>query len=302
MDIDNIKKALQLRDRAVRVISKDGHYRAVCVKNTTTALTAQKNHKLDAIPAILLARTLAGASLASAFLKGEERIVLQIDCDGAVSKIFAEAMQLGEVRGFIDLKNPGSKIEGDNIADIIGNGLFRLSRVLYNEAEPVQGVVPLQKGDISTDLAFYYNQSEQVPSAVIMDCTTDSNGFIRQSGGLIVQAMPGYSDDELFNIFDSLVNAKPLSRYFDEELNPQQCLKNILPFEFDILSSTQVDFFCRCSMETFKSKLLTLGKKEINEMQQVGHNELVCRYCSKHYYLTDEDFISLNQELIARNN
>jgi molecular chaperone Hsp33 len=85
-------------------------------------------------------------------------------------------------------------------------------------------------------------------------------------------------------------------------MNPQQVMTEILPFEFDVLSSNQVDFYCRCSKDTFISKLMTLGLKEITEMKAVGHNEIVCRYCNKHYQLTDSDFNLMREDLIAKNN
>jgi molecular chaperone Hsp33 len=302
MNIDEKKRAIQLRDRSVRVISQNGKFRAVCVKNTTSAQTAQKNHNLKGVAAVLLAKALAGATMAASFLKGEERIVLEADGNGFISKVFAEAMQLGEIRGFVDFKNNNRDFQFDKFEEILGVGLLRISRILYNQIEPIQGIVPLEKGDITTDLAYYYNQSEQIPSSVIIDCSIDDEGNILQSGGMIIQAMPGYSQDELMKIFDKLNSSKPLYEYFADGLNPKEVLSEVLPFEFEVINSSQVDFFCRCSKDNFTSKLLTLGLKEIIEMQKINHNELVCRYCNKHYYLTETDFISLREQLLAKNN
>jgi molecular chaperone Hsp33 len=302
MNIEETKKILQLRDRSVKVISKDGKFRAVCVKNSQTAKTAQISHNLEGIGAMILARAISGATLAASLLTGEERVVLECDGNGAISKVFAEAMQLGEVRGFIDYSNNNKNISVDKIENVLGIGLLRLSRVVYNQAEPIQGVVPIQKGDIATDLAYYYNQSEQIPSAVILDCELNDDDTIKQSGGLLLQVMPGYSQLELSGIYESLSKSKSLCEYFNDGLNPQQCLKEILPFEFDVIKSTPVDFFCRCSKENFTSKLLTLGRKEVEDMRKSKQNELVCRYCNKHYHLTDDDFKALDLELLVRNN
>lgn len=302
MNLEEVKKALQLRDRSVKVISKDGKFRAVCVKNTETAKSAQLNHKLDGIGALILGRALSGATLAASLLKGEERVVLEIDGSGELSKVFAEAMQIGEVRGFVDYRSKSRKIESDNLEKVLGIGLLRVSRILYNTTEPIQGVVPIQKGDIATDLAYYYNQSEQIPSAVILDCSLDESEKITQSGGLLLQVMPGFNSNELEEVYEALRNSKPLTEYFENGLNPQQCLKEILPFEFDVINSTQVDFFCRCSKDNYISKLLTLGKEEVEDMKKSGQNELICRYCNKHYHLDESDFKTLETEFLARNN
>ncbi|MDX9789710.1 MAG: Hsp33 family molecular chaperone HslO [Candidatus Kapaibacterium sp.] len=302
MNKDEIKRNIRLRDRAVRVLSKNGAFRAVCVKNTLAAQTAQKNHELNSISAALLARALAAASLSAALLKGEERIAIDIDGDGQISKVFAEAMQIGEVRGFIEYRNDIKEINFTGIEDLIGNGNLKVSRILYNKPEPIQGIVPLQKGDIATDLSYYYMQSEQIPSALVLDCSINNEGIIEQSGGILIQAMPGYNDLELLEVHDSLRNMKALSEYLKDDLNPLECLKEILPFEFNVLNSTQIDFFCRCSKDNFTSKLITLGKQEIEAMKIDGHNELVCRYCNKHYTLLDEDFDKLIYDLTAISN
>ncbi|MBX3043763.1 MAG: Hsp33 family molecular chaperone HslO [Candidatus Kapabacteria bacterium] len=302
MNKEELKRNIQLRDRTVRVLSNDGFFRAVCVKNSTSAKTAQENHKLDSISATMLARALSGASLAAALLNGEERVSIEANGDGDISKVFAEAIQLGEVRGFVEFKDAGRSINFTGMDKLLGEGLLRVTRVLYNRSEPVQGIVPIQKGDISTDLAYFYSQSEQIPSAVILDSKPDSNGMIIQSGGLLVQAMPGFSEIELIKLFTHLSQLDPLTDYFEKDLNPLQVLKEVLPFEFEVLSSSAVDFFCRCSKDNFISKLMTLGKQEIIDMQKTGQNELVCKYCNKHYYLTEEDFMTLTTDLTAKNN
>ncbi len=301
MNNDELIRKIQLRDRSVRVISKDGYFRAVCIKNTTSAQTAQLNHNLKSIPAVFLAKTLAAASMAASFQKGEERVVIEFEGNGYISKIFAEAMQLGEIRGYVDLKN-NSDENINKFDDILNIGLLKVSRILYNRSEPIQGIVPIQKGDIATDLAYYYNQSEQILTAVILDSSIDENGLILESGGLMLQAMPNYDENTLIEVFEKISSIKPINEYFSQGLNPKQVLNEVLPFEFDIINSTQVDFFCRCSKENFVSKLLTLGINEIKEMQTSNQNELICRYCNKHYYLNENDFLSITEQLLAKNN
>lgn len=302
MNSEELKRNLRLRDRAAKVLSKDGHFRVVCVKNSNVALNAQLQHNYDSISAMWLSRLLSGASLAASLLKGEERVALEIEGNGKISRLFAEAMQIGEVRGYAIKKDANAEFNIDTLDELLGIGLLKMTKVLYNRAEPVQGIVPLQAGDISTDLTYYYHQSEQIPSAVILDSNIDDDGNILHSGGLLLQVMPGYSDSELLNIYESIKSKSKLTDYLAKDYTVLQYLEEVLPFEFDILSNTPVDFYCRCSKENFMSKLMTLGKQEITDMRNSGQNELVCRYCNKHYYLSDEDFETLSTELTAQSN
>lgn len=299
---EELKKLLQQRDRSVRVLSKDGFFRVVSVKSSQASRTAQINHKLDKVPAFFLSRVMSCSLMLSSFLKGEERVVIEVDGNNVIKKLFAESMQLGEVRGYVELNNTEKQYHVNDISEIIGPGSLRITKILYHKAEPIQGVVQLVKGDIAEDLSYYFAQSEQIPAAVILDVEFDDHGLIEHSGGLIVQAMPGYKLEQLNEVFESLSSITPISDYFAQGLNPLQVMKEVLPFDFDVINSTQVDFFCRCSKDVFLSKLLTLGAEEIKSMKQSNHNELICKYCNKHYYIENEDFEKLIEESLAKTN
>lgn len=297
-----LKKEFQLRDRVVRVLSEDGYFRGVAVKNTTTAKTAQNNHHLDRITSFLLARALSAATMMSSFLKGEERIILEFDGAGPVRKIYAESMQVGESRGYVSLAPNADKIPINEIGDALGAGLLKVSRVLFNKSEPITGIVPLAKGDIATDLAQYFVQSEQIPTAVILDVDFDEAGYITQSGGIIVQAMPGHSVEQLKEVYEKLMKISTIAGLYAKDYNPRDVLKELLPFDFNLISSSQVDFFCRCSKEGFMNKLISLGTKEIQSMQLEGNDELVCQYCNEKYKLDTNDFAKLIEESMAQKN
>ncbi len=297
-----LKRQYHQRDRSVRVLSKDGHFRVVCVKSSQASRKAQENHNLDSVAAFFLSRALSSALMMSSFLKGEERVVVEADGSGLIRKIFAEALQLGETRGFVEINNEFADKKINDISEALGAGTLRISKILYHKAEPIQGIVPLVRGDIADDLVYYFAQSEQIPAAVVLDTDFDSHGLVEHAGGLIIQAMPGYDKKQLQELFIMLNSLYSLTDYFARGLNPLETLREILPFEFDVVNSIQVDFFCRCSKESFISKLLTLGPDEIKSMKKNSQNELVCKYCNKHYYLENKDFDKLLEETIAKTN
>lgn len=302
METDKIKEQFYNRDRCVRVLSKNGMVRAVCIKNTTTARTAQEKHKLDHVPAFVLAKALAAASMISSFLKGEERVTLDINGNGIIETVFAEALQAGETRGFVNLADDIDTRVINNASEVLGLGLLRVSQYIYNKSEPIYGIIPLEKGDIATDLSFYFTQSEQIPTAVILDVDFDEVGLINFSGGLMVQAMPGHTEEDLKEVYEKINQIKSFKEVFKQYKNPADVLSFILPIEFNIISSVAVDFFCRCNKEAFMTKLITLDVNEIKDMQKVGHNELVCHYCNAHYYLDDKDFNRVIEDAQAKKN
>lgn len=304
--IEDLKKKFEQRDRVIRIVSKNAAFRAVAIRNTLCVQTAQKTHNLEHIPAFLLARAITAASMISAFLKGEERVILEINSKGIINRVYAEAMQVGECRGFINFSpnyfNSEFTEKITKIGDILGLGTLKVSRILYNKTEPIVGIVPLINGDISSDIAYYFAQSEQINSAVILDVDFDDDGKIINSGGILVQAMPGAVQEELDNVVSALSNINSFCAELNAEKSLEDILNRILPFEFDIVKNKQVDFFCRCNIQNFIARLMLIGIDEIEDMQKQGQNELVCQYCNKHYYLRDVDFKNIIGQLKAQQN
>lgn len=297
-DEQQLKKKWAERDRVTRAITKDGLFRASVIHNPMAVRSAHERHGLDPLRTLMLGRALAGASLMASFLKGEERVVIVAEGDGQVKTVYAEALQVGEVRGYA----VNNKAPEEGRQSPIGEGLLKVQRVLYGKQEPVTGIVELQRGDIASDLSHYLTQSEQIPSTFMFDMSFDEHDVPKQSVGLLMQAMPGARPEDIFKVYDTLDYLDRLTEFADKGYTPEDILRQVMPGDIDVLSSTPVDFFCRCSLDRFKSILLTIGYEEVSAMQAEGQNELSCQYCNEKYLLSDEDFTELKEQLLARRN
>ena len=289
--MNELKKTYQQRDRVVRAMSRNGMFRVAVAKTTNATETARIKHGLDPLSSYLLAKTLTSSILLSSFLKGEERVVVQAEGTGRVKLIFTEAMQVGEVRGFVVTDETHPMPESLSVA--LSKGFLKVSKILYEKQEPVTGSVELLHGDIASDLSYYFEQSEQIATAVNLGVTINDEGAIEHSGGIIVQAMPGADLASIVEVQRSLEEMPPVEELLDSGYSPEEILRQVMPFEIEVVNNTPVDFFCRCSLERFMSKLLILGKQEILSMKVEGQRELVCQYCSSTYTLTDENFAQL---------
>lgn len=293
--MNDLKKTYQHRDRVVRAMSGNGMFRIAVAKTTDTTEQARIKHDLDPLLSYLLGKTLTSSILLSSFLKGEERVIVQAEGTGRVKLIFAEAMQVGEVRGFVVIDE--SQSMPASLSDALSTGFLKVSKILYEKQEPVTGIVELVCGDIASDLSYYFEQSEQIVTAVNLGVTINDDGEIVHSGGIIVQAMPGAELPAIVEVQRSLEEMPPIEELLDSGYSPEEILRQAMPFPIEVVNNTPVDFFCRCSLERFMSKLLTLGKKELMSMQAEGQRELVCQYCSSSYELTDEHFSKLINSL-----
>ncbi|HPY74717.1 MAG: Hsp33 family molecular chaperone HslO [Planctomycetes bacterium] len=276
---------LRKRDRLVSILTDDGKYRISLIKNTTTAQTAQKQHNLDYMSVQYWAKAASCAIFSSSLLKGEERVTVYIKPETTYTTILAEAMHTGEVRGYVQLED---NVTVDQIPKTLKPGIFRIDKVLYGKYEPMTGIIKLQEGDITSDYQYFLTQSDQIASYVWLYTETDEQGQIILSTALLIQAMPGTTQEEI-NELASTINFTTLPQLIDSS-NPQSILEQLFPQKHSITNNTLLDFYCRCSHKNFKSKLLTFTQEEIKDMQEQNQREMICHYCNKEYVLTDEDF------------
>lgn len=299
---EELKKQFLLRDRLYNILTKDGLLRLSFIASTNTTKEAQKRHNLDYITATYMAQLLTGTSMIASFLKGEERISIEVTSNAYISKLYAEANQLGEIRGY-GLQHPTkNESEIKSLQDILSDGYLSVTSILYNSNEPTKGIVNLLEGDVTKNLTHYLNQSDQIPSLMLVDVKTDNEGQIIASGGILIQAMPGADASGVLKLYEFLKAQENIADLILQEKNIKEIVDYYIPFEYDELKSRQVDYFCRCSKDKFIEHLHKLDLSEIKEMKELNQNELICHYCNNHYYLEVVDFDKIISDKMVKMN
>ena len=297
------KEKFKNKDRLIKGISENGHLKISVVKATDALQTAKTKHDLSLLNTVLLGRTMIGSLLLASELKGEERIRVRAEGDGPSQLIVAEANRVGEVRGYAQVPDAQLNYNGDDqISDGIGIGVLTVSKTLYNEAEPQHSSIELINGNITDDLAYYMVQSEQVPSAILLDVGIDEEGEVTEAGGLLIQRLPDAPEDTIDQLQEKLKNFTSI----DELLSQGDYIDDIMekamdPVAVKELDRQPVDFFCRCSRKRFVNALAMLSYEELKEMSDEGQ-ELVCHFCNEHYNVSKEEIGDLLQETKAKMN
>lgn len=298
------KKELYLnKDRIIKGITADGFFKIAVVKSTDVVKLAREYHGLSLLSTVLLGRSLTGALLLAAELKGEERIRLQLEGKGPIGNIIVEANAIGEARGYV--QHPDAQLDYASSTDIgegLGLGLLSFSKTLYNEARPITGTVELMSGNITDDIAYYLYQSEQIPSAISLDVGIDEDGEITHAGGILIQALPGAPENGIVMLEESLKELLPLSDQFSDGAYIDTLLHKVAKdLNAKELGRGPVHFFCRCTKDRFVTALSMLKLEELEEMKQETQ-ELVCHYCNKKYFITPPEIKSIVQGLKAKLN
>lgn len=161
--------------------------------------------------------------------------------------------------------------------------------------EPYIGMVPLVSGEIAEDFASYFANSEQTNTAVALGVLVDKNG-VRKSGGYIVTPMPDVTEDDLFILENRIKEAKPISQMLDEKMNLIDIAKDITGDEnVKVIEEKIMPLYeCDCSKEKIERGLISLGKKELqNIIDTQVKIETVCHFCNKKYVFTKDELAKL---------
>ena len=287
-------------DKLVKGITKDGFMRVYALDATETVNQANLYHKLSPVAAAALGRLISAGLMMGASLKEEDgTVTLQIKCDGPLNMLVVVANSHGEVKGYVEKPIVDIPLKENGKLDVggaIGNGVLGVIKDLKLK-EPYVGQVPLQTGEIGDDIAFYFMQSEQVPSVVALGVLVDRDYSIKCAGGFIIQVMPECDEKSLSKLENSIGGLMSVTEMLSKSMTPEEIIKYVmLGFDVDILEEESVRYNCGCSKERMETALVSLGRDTLQEMIDDGKGaELACHFCDNKYSFDTEDLIELQK-------
>lgn len=293
-----------MSDYLVKALAYEGFVRAYAVNATETIAEAQQRHDTWNTSSAALGRTIIGALMLGATLKGEDKMTVKVEGNGPAGAIVVDSNGKGEVKGYI--KNPHISLPLNEIGKIdvrgaVGTeGMFTVIKDLGLK-EPFSGQTPIVSGEIGEDFTYYLAVSEQIPSAVGVSVLVDTDDSIKTAGGFMIQIMPGASEEIIDKIEERLKETARISSLLDEGQTPEEILQTLLATDdVEFLENMPVQFKCDCSKEKFASAIITLGAEQIQELIDQDHGaEAVCAFCNNKYDYSEADLYELKQEILG---
>jgi molecular chaperone Hsp33 len=286
-------------DKLIHGTAAGGTIRVMAAITTGITAEAIRRHQTSPTVSAAFGRVLTGTLLLAATFKEFDRITVKIESSGPVGGIVGDATPEGIVRGYV--KNPGAELpvkkDGKfDVKGIVGDGMFYVVRESGFEyglhRDPYVGSVPILSGEIAEDFAYYLAKSEQIPSAVMLGVLLQKDEpFVKASGGVMVQMMPGANDHIITMIEDTIAHAPHLTSVINEGASPEDLIKLALGIiDFEIMGEYPVEFKCNCSMERARALIGSLGRDEVEAMLRDDHGAMMtCGFCNEVYQLSEED-------------
>ena len=289
-------------DQLVRVIAKDAPIKAMAISGTSLVERARQIHDTWPVATAALGRLLMAASMMGNMLKEQDgSVTLRVKGDGPLGTVLAVSDSMGNVRGYVE--NPAVDVPRKSHAKLdvgsaVGPGGTLTVVKDLGLKEPYVGSIQLISGEIAEDIAAYFVESEQIPTACALGVLISPDQTVRAAGGYLIQLLPGADESVISAIERGMARVGAVSSQLDRGLGPVELLQDVLSdFQLEMLETSPVEYRCYCSRERVSRALISVGASELKSLiQEQGSTDLTCQFCDKVYHFTREDLESLLQE------
>jgi len=289
-------------DELVRVIAKDAPVKAMAITGTALVERARQIHDTWPVATAALGRLLMAASMMGDMLKEEKgAVTLRVKGGGPLGTLTAVSDSEGNVRGYVH--NPAvdvpRKYRGklDVGAAVGADGELTVIKDL-GLREPYVGSVRLASGEIAEDVAAYFVESEQIPTACALGVLVAPDQTVQAAGGYLIQLMPGADESVITAVEQGIARVGAVTAALDGGADALELLRRVLSaFELDILETAPVEYRCACSRERVSRALIGMGWAELESLIREQHGaELTCQFCDKVYRFTETELEELLRE------
>lgn len=283
-----------MADYIVRATAANSQIRAFAATTRDLVEYARAAHNTSPVATAALGRLLTAGSMMGVMMKGDKDLLtLQVKAGGPLEGITVTADSKGNVKGYVG--NPNVILHANDkgkldVAGAVGVGFMNVIKDMGLK-EPYVGQTVLQTSEIAEDLTYYFATSEQVPSSVGLGVLMEKNNTVKQAGGFIIQLMPFTEEKVISRLEENLKNVTSVTTMLEEGHTPQSLLETLLNgFDIEINETIPTQFYCNCSKDRVERALISVGRKELQDMIDEGKEiEMNCHFCNRNYTFSVEE-------------
>ena len=283
-----------MNDYIVRATAANNQIRAFAATTRNVVETARAAHNTSPVATAALGRLLTAGALMGSMMKNDTDILtLQIKCNGPIQGLTVTADVKGNVKGYVenpDVMLPPSKKGKLDVAAALDLGVLSVIKDMGLK-EPYVGQTILTTSEIAEDLTYYFATSEQVPSSVGLGVLMEKDNTVKQAGGFIVQVMPFVDDAVVDKLEANIAKIDSVTAMLDKGYTPEKILETVLEgMDVEYTDTLPTQFACNCSKERVEKALISIGRKDIQEMIDDGKEiEMHCHFCNTSYQFSVEE-------------
>lgn len=255
----------------------DGAVRFLAVELRALAEDVRQRHELGPRSARLAAEALVANALMSAWIKGDERITLQLQGEsprfGFVSDV--------DAGGGLRARMSPARLTGPRTDGIQG----MLMAIKANaRKELYRGMTGLDGQRIEAALSDHLGQSDQVDVLVRIEAVVDDDGSVRTAAGLVLERLPEEAGHASLDSDAFFAAHRPMLDQPVSDLMVALAFGKVSGEPIDLLENRELVWRCGCSQERIEAVLFNLGAAELRAiLEEDGRAEVSCHFCNIAY-------------------
>lgn len=277
-----------MKDTLIQGMAADNQVRFFAAYTKKLTETARVFHNTSPVATAALGRLLTAGSIMGSMCKNDSDVLtIRIQCTGPIGGLMVTANSKAEVKGFANNPNvmlpPSDKGKLD-VGGALENGVLSVIKDIGLK-EPYVGQSNLVSGEIAEDLTYYFATSEQIPTSVALGVLMDKNNTVKHAGGFIIQLMP-FADEQIISHLESRLNEfSSITSLMDKGMTPSKMMEKLFDgYNIEFTNETTPLYKCDCSKDRVYKALMSVGRKEIEEMISDGKPiQVECHFCDKVY-------------------
>lgn len=249
---------------------------------------ARQIHNTSPVATAALGRLLTAGAMMGSMMKGEKDVLtLQIQCSGPIGGLTVTAKSDATVKGYVnnpDVMLPPSSKGKLDVGRALDLGVLSVIRDIGMK-EPYVGQTQLVSGEIAEDLTYYYATSEQINSSVALGVLMEKDNTVKQAGGFILQLMPFAEEAVICRLEENLKKLPSVTEMFEQGETPESMIRRVLEgLDVEFYDNIPTGYACDCSKKRVEKAIISIGRKEIQEMIDDDKPiEVNCHFCGEHY-------------------
>lgn len=252
------------------------------------------HHPYSADVRALVGESCAAVALLAAQTAFNGRLSLQFQRGkGAIKLLVAQADQNLNVRG---MAKADAQAAGP-FDQLMQGGVLGLTIEGGRGGQDYQAIVEVKGATLAAALEAYFLQSEQLATRLCLA------GTPQRLAGLLIQRLPARDSSEDDAHWDHLQALfATLSPQELAAAEPDALMLKLFPGEeIRVFRQKPVQLVCRCSHASISAMLVSLGRKELEDLiRERGEVEVICEFCGKAYRYSPSDMQGLFAAAEAR--
>ena len=262
-------------------------------------------HPFDTGVKELVGEAAALVAMMGSSLKFDGRMIFQAHGNGPIAMLVADYSAGGGLRATASVSETDSATRG--FRSLVGDkGHVAITIDQGPDMERYQGVTPLEGASMSETAIAYFDQSEQIPTAIklaVGRVSRPGEDEVWRAGGIIVQFVPGEGGDRergeaTLNAPDDREAWERAAAFLettqaDELLDPSVSAETLLYRLYHedgvrVFNELPVMAQCPCSADKISAVLSRYTENELADMVQDGAVTVTCEFCRTEYRFTPD--------------